>query len=129
MKSRTSSLPSRVDCSDLQPVLKRMTTPPRRETDAAFCGDPSAIGHWCPIDAVGHTLHELTFVGTHMSVRSYVVAHETEARAVLLHGLADRSRLSLVEALARGARRVSDLVEETGLSQSNVSRHLACLWD
>ena len=79
--------------------------------------------------AVGALAHELTFAAAHMSVRSYVVSRETEARAVLLHGLADRSRLSLVEALVRGARRVSDLVDETGLSQSNVSRHLACLWD
>lgn len=53
----------------------------------------------------------------------------TEARAVLLHGLADRSRLALVEALADGPRRVCDLVATTGLSQSNVSKHLACLWD
>ena len=53
----------------------------------------------------------------------------TTARATLLHGLADPSRLSLVEALATGPRRVSDLVETTGLTQSNVSKHLACLWD
>lgn len=53
----------------------------------------------------------------------------TDAREVLLHGLADRSRLALVEQLALGPRRVSDLVDGTGLSQSNVSRHLACLWD
>ena len=48
---------------------------------------------------------------------------------MLLHGLAARSRLVLVEQLAAGDRRVSDLVEATGLTQSNVSRHLACLWD
>ena len=53
----------------------------------------------------------------------------TDARAVLLHGLSDASRLALVEELADGGRRVSDLVEATGLTQSNVSRHLACLWD
>ena len=53
----------------------------------------------------------------------------TDARSVLLQGLADRSRLALVEQLASGGRRVSDLVEATGLTQSNVSRHLACLWD
>jgi ArsR family transcriptional regulator, cadmium/lead-responsive transcriptional repressor len=64
-----------------------------------------------------------------MSLDSCVMAPDTEARSVLFHGLADRSRLSLVEALAGGALRVSDLVDETGLSQSNVSRHLACLWD
>jgi ArsR family transcriptional regulator, cadmium/lead-responsive transcriptional repressor len=54
---------------------------------------------------------------------------DTDARAVLLHGLADRSRLRLVELLADGPRRVSDLVEGSGLSQPNVSRHLACLHD
>lgn len=48
---------------------------------------------------------------------------------MLLHGLADRSRLRLVEQLAGGPRRVSDLVDATGLTQSNVSRHLACLYD
>ena len=53
----------------------------------------------------------------------------TDVRAVLLHGLADRSRLALVEQLAGGPRRVNDLVAATGLSQTNVSRHLACLWD
>lgn len=53
----------------------------------------------------------------------------TDAREVLLHGLGDRSRLTLVEQLADGPRRVSDLVDATGLTQSNVSRHLACLWD
>jgi DNA-binding transcriptional ArsR family regulator len=35
----------------------------------------------------------------------------------------------LIEQLARGDRRVSDLADATGLSQPNVSRHLACLWD
>jgi ArsR family transcriptional regulator, cadmium/lead-responsive transcriptional repressor len=64
-----------------------------------------------------------------MSVYSSVMAAPTDARAVLLHGLADRSRLALVEQLAAGSRRVSDLVEATGLTQSNVSKHLACLWD
>ncbi|HYF26489.1 MAG TPA: metalloregulator ArsR/SmtB family transcription factor [Baekduia sp.] len=53
----------------------------------------------------------------------------TQARAVLLHGLADPSRLALVEALVPGPRRVSHLVEATGLTQSNVSKHLACLHD
>jgi ArsR family transcriptional regulator, cadmium/lead-responsive transcriptional repressor len=53
----------------------------------------------------------------------------TDARAVLLHGLADRSRLALLEQLTDRSRRVSDLVKATGLTQTNVSRHLACLWD
>jgi DNA-binding transcriptional ArsR family regulator len=50
-------------------------------------------------------------------------------RSVLFRGLAEPSRLALVEQLARGDRRVSDLAAATGLSQPNVSKHLACLWD
>jgi DNA-binding transcriptional ArsR family regulator len=53
----------------------------------------------------------------------------TELRAVLLHGLADRSRLAILEVLHQDERRVSDIVDATGLAQSNASRHLACLWD
>jgi ArsR family transcriptional regulator, cadmium/lead-responsive transcriptional repressor len=65
----------------------------------------------------------------HMSIHSCIVSSWSDARVVLLHGLADRSRLALVEQLADGGRRVSDLVVATGLTQTNVSKHLACLWD
>src|SRR4029450_11962261 len=54
---------------------------------------------------------------------------DTRLRAVLFHGLGDHSRLSVLRELELGEQRVSDLVAATGLSQSNVSRHLACLWD
>jgi ArsR family transcriptional regulator, cadmium/lead-responsive transcriptional repressor len=47
----------------------------------------------------------------------------------LLHGLADPSRLMILAALRGEERRVSDLVEDTGLSQPNVSKHLGCLWE
>ena len=50
-------------------------------------------------------------------------------RAKLFRGFADASRLSIVEALRDGPRNVGDLVAATGLSQSNVSNHLACLLD
>jgi DNA-binding transcriptional ArsR family regulator len=53
----------------------------------------------------------------------------TQTRSVLFRGLGDPSRLALVEQLARGDRRVNDLAQATGLAQSNVSKHLACLWD
>ena len=46
----------------------------------------------------------------------------------LLHGLADPSRLVILEAMRGQERRVGDLAVETGLSQPNVSKHLACLW-
>lgn len=47
--------------------------------------------------------------------------------ARLFHGLSDPTRLSILLALLDGERRVSDLVEYVGSSQSNVSNHLACL--
>ncbi len=50
-------------------------------------------------------------------------------RAKFFRGLADPSRLALLMILRQGERTVSLLCEETGLSQSNVSNHLACLKD
>ncbi|WP_081841462.1 ArsR/SmtB family transcription factor [Alicyclobacillus macrosporangiidus] len=50
-------------------------------------------------------------------------------RAKFFRGLADPSRLALLLALRQGEKTVSMLSEETGLSQSNVSNHLACLKD
>ena len=50
-------------------------------------------------------------------------------KAKLFRGLADPSRLAVLEALRDGRRCVSDLVRLTGLTQPNVSAHLACLHD
>ena len=50
-------------------------------------------------------------------------------RAKLFRSFADASRLAIVETLRGGARNVGEIVDETGLSQSNVSNHLACLLD
>lgn len=47
--------------------------------------------------------------------------------ARLFHGLSDPTRLSILLGLLDGERRVTDLVELVGSSQSNVSNHLACL--
>lgn len=49
-------------------------------------------------------------------------------KAKLFRGLGDRSRLSILEALVREAKNVSELVHETGLTQPNVSMHLDCLF-
>jgi ArsR family transcriptional regulator, cadmium/lead-responsive transcriptional repressor len=57
----------------------------------------------------------------------HVQAGPVGLRGKLFHGLSDPSRLSILEALRRGPRSVSDVVAETGLSQPNVSNHLACL--
>lgn len=50
-------------------------------------------------------------------------------KAKLFRGLADPSRLAILEALREGPRSVSELVQATGLNQPNVSNHLACLRD
>lgn len=50
-------------------------------------------------------------------------------KAKLYRGLADPSRLAILETLRGGARNVGELVAATGLGQSNVSNHLACLHD
>lgn len=50
-------------------------------------------------------------------------------KAKLFRGLADPSRLAILEALRSGEKTVSELVSETRLSQPNVSGHLTCLKD
>ncbi len=50
-------------------------------------------------------------------------------KAKLFRGFSDPSRLNILEALRSGPMTVTQVVEVTGLSQSNVSNHLACLRD
>lgn len=50
-------------------------------------------------------------------------------KAKLFRGLADPSRLAVLETLRDGPRCVSEVVALTALSQSNASAHLACLED
>ena len=50
-------------------------------------------------------------------------------KAKLFRGLADPSRLAIIEAVRSGAKTVSEIVTATTLSQPNVSAHLACLKD
>lgn len=50
-------------------------------------------------------------------------------KAKLFRGFGDSSRLSILEALRRGPLTVSEIIEATGLFQSNVSNHLGCLRD
>ena len=50
-------------------------------------------------------------------------------RAKLFRGFSDPSRLGILNALRGGALAVSEIVGATGLSQSNTSNHLACLYD
>lgn len=55
--------------------------------------------------------------------------HSLSLKAKLFRGLADPSRLAILEALRDGERTVSELIVATGLSQPNASAHLACLRD
>jgi ArsR family transcriptional regulator, cadmium/lead-responsive transcriptional repressor len=48
-------------------------------------------------------------------------------KARLFRGLADPSRLTVLQALRDGPRCVSEIVVATGLSQPNASAHLGCL--
>lgn len=64
-----------------------------------------------------------------MSVQVAKPTPASELRARLFRGFSDRSRLAIAEALLGGERRVTDIVATTGLSQPNVSMHLACLWE
>lgn len=50
-------------------------------------------------------------------------------QAKLFRGFSDSSRLMILNVLREGERSVSQIVEETGLSQPNASQHLACLRD
>lgn len=50
-----------------------------------------------------------------------------ELRAELVHGLSDASRQRILDTLRVGEQRVADIVELTGLSQPNASKHLRCL--
>ncbi len=59
----------------------------------------------------------------------FAPAQLLDVRAKLFRGFADPSRLAILEALRDGSRTVGEIVEATGLSQSNVSNHLACLRD
>jgi DNA-binding transcriptional ArsR family regulator len=51
----------------------------------------------------------------------------TTIKAKLFQGFADPSRLSILEALRDKPQTVTEIIEATGLSQSNVSNHLSCL--
>ncbi len=48
-------------------------------------------------------------------------------KAKFFRGFADPTRLAILECLRNGEKKVNEIVQETGQSQSNVSNHLNCL--
>jgi ArsR family transcriptional regulator, cadmium/lead-responsive transcriptional repressor len=65
-----------------------------------------------------------------MGARPQLAARRELAPAVaLFRSLGDPVRLAIVQHLAGGPARVTDLIGRLGLAQSTVSAHLACLRD
>ncbi len=62
-------------------------------------------------------------------MRTVAPPQAIDLKAKLFRGFADSSRLAILTALCDGPLTVTEIVEATGLSQSNASNHLACLWD
>lgn len=56
-------------------------------------------------------------------------AVDLSVRARFFHGLADPSRLAILETLSRGEQTAGDIALSAGLTPSGASRHLACLRD
>lgn len=52
-----------------------------------------------------------------------------QLKAKLFRGFSDPSRLCILESLREKPLMVGEIVAATGLSQSNVSNHLNCLYD
>ena len=57
------------------------------------------------------------------------ISARTALAAKLFRGLADPTRLTILQALRGGPKRVVDLTKLTGKAQPNVSAHIACLRD
>ncbi|MCA8495464.1 MULTISPECIES: ArsR/SmtB family transcription factor [Pseudomonadota] len=63
------------------------------------------------------------------TVSPSALRRKAEQMAKLCRGLSDPSRLSILEALRSRTLTVSEIVKATGMTQSNVSNHLGCLYD
>lgn len=50
-----------------------------------------------------------------------------DEKTKLFRGFSDSSRLAILESLREGPQSVGEIVDATGLSQSNASNHLSCL--
>lgn len=62
-------------------------------------------------------------------VRPIPALRKVQLLAKLYRGLSDPSRLAILDALRSGPLVVSEIITATGLSQSNVSNHLSCLYE
>src|SRR5689334_18968270 len=58
-----------------------------------------------------------------------ILPEQFEAVGDLFSALADSSRLAILYLLKEGPAVVSEIVEATGMKQSNISKHLSVLYD
>ena len=62
-----------------------------------------------------------------MTMNATSAGTDVAIAAKLFRSLGDQTRLALLLALLDGEQRVTDLVQQVGTSQANVSNHLICL--
>jgi len=77
----------------------------------------------------GGVPHALSSLAVNHICYGQCIVDVVDLRTVLFHGLSDPSRQRIIDLLRGGSLRVTDVVAATGLSQSNASTHLACLWE
>lgn len=53
--------------------------------------------------------------------------HDIELKAHFIHGLSNKTRLTILELLKLKEMTVNEIVEQSKISQSSISQHLACL--
>jgi len=53
--------------------------------------------------------------------------NEIELKAHFIHGLSNKTRLTILELLKLKEMTVNEIVEQSKISQSSISQHLACL--
>ena len=53
--------------------------------------------------------------------------HDIELKAHFIHGLSNKTRLTILELLKLKEMTVNEIVEKSKISQSSISQHLSCL--
>lgn len=71
----------------------------------------------------------MAMIASELTTRSLDEAAASRAAACLFRGMGDASRVAILRHLLLGEHNVGELTMHLGLSQSTVSKHLACLRD
>jgi ArsR family transcriptional regulator, cadmium/lead-responsive transcriptional repressor len=77
-----------------------------------------------------HSYHYiLIYQSSNTEIMLNPLGRSSGIKARFFRGFSDPSRLTILESLRDGSRTVGEIVDVTGLGQSNVSNHLRCLAD